>query len=360
VTEFRPQICNSYNGMMHFGPPQPDLMAGARNAVETCLSVQPGERVALVADAASGPVAASLEQALADRAAIADCLLIEGVAPRPMATAPAAVLEVLGRADAGILCVQPQEGELGSRMAIVAAVERRRIRYAHMVGVTPRIMREGMRADYHQVDCLSRQLCDRMHTARSLTVRSPGGTDFRATFDHSLAWVKTSGLINPRYWSNLPAGEVFTTPASVDGTFVCDGTAGDYFNAKYGSLERTPLVLEIRGGRLLSAESAHRDLQQDFWSYCHTDANSDRVGELAFGTNLGLREMIGILLQDEKVPGVHLAFGDPYGSQTHADWASRTHVDVLTRGCDVWIDEEQVIAEGRYLLERFQMESVNG
>jgi hypothetical protein len=39
--------------------------------------------------------------------------------------------------------VQPHEGELAARMAIVAAVERRRIRYAHMIGVTPRIMREG-------------------------------------------------------------------------------------------------------------------------------------------------------------------------------------------------------------------------
>ena len=65
--------------------------------------------------------------------------------------------------------------------------------------------------------------------------------------------------------------------------------------------------------------------------------------------------MIGILLQDEKVPGVHLAFGDPYGSQTHADWKSTTHVDVLTRGCDVWIDDEQVIAEGQYLLEKFDL-----
>jgi aminopeptidase len=158
---------------------------------------------------------------------------------------------------------------------------------------------------------------------------------------------------HPPYWSNLPAGEVFTTPASVDGTFVCDGTAGDYFNAKYGSLEATPLVLEIRGGRLVSARCSRRDLEQDFWNYCHVDEHSDRVGELAFGTNLGLREMIGILLQDEKVPGVHIAFGDPYGSQTHADWKSRTHVDVLTRGCDVWIDDEQVIAKGQYLLDRF-------
>jgi leucyl aminopeptidase (aminopeptidase T) len=240
-------------------------------------------------------------------------------------------------------------------MAIVAVVERRRIRYAHMVGVTPRIMREGMRADYRLVDRLSQQLCERMPSARRLTVRTDAGTDFTATFDPALAWVKTSGIINPRYWSNLPAGEVFTTPASVDGTFVCDGTAGDYFNAKYGILDRTPLVLEIRAGRLVSARCARAELERDFWSYCHTDANSDRVGELAFGTNLGLRDMIGVLLQDEKVPGVHLAFGDPYGSQTHADWSSTTHVDVLTRGCDVWIDDDQVIAKGQYLLDRFDL-----
>jgi len=47
---------------------------------------------------------------------------------------------------------------------------------------------------------------------------------------------------------------------------------------------------------------------------------------------------------------VHLAFGDPYGSQTGANWKCRTHIDVLTRECDVWIDEEQVIERGRYRL----------
>jgi leucyl aminopeptidase (aminopeptidase T) len=343
---------------MTFGEPPPDLLPGAQNAVNVCLAIQPGERVALIADQASSEVAASLEHALGARGASSRCVLIESVSPRPMTTAPQAALDALEEADAGILCVQPLEGELDARRGIVGTVERRRIRYAHMVGVTPRIMQEGMRADYQRVDRLSQQLCERMPAARRLTVRTSAGTNFTATFDPTLVWVKTSGLINPRYWSNLPAGEVFTTPASVDGTFVCDGTAGDYFNAKYGTLDRSPLVLEIRQGRLIAAHCDRADLQRDFWTYCHTDSNSDRVGELAFGTNLGLREMIGILLQDEKVPGVHLAFGDPYGSQTHADWSSRTHVDVLTRHCDVWIDEDQVIERGQYLLHKFDLAAV--
>jgi leucyl aminopeptidase (aminopeptidase T) len=340
---------------MIFGDAPADVVPGAYNAVNTCLAIQRGERVALIADEASRDVAAGLELALAEAGAAAECVLIESVARRPIRSAPAEILAALERADAGILCVQPQEGELPARMAIVGVVERRRIRYAHMVGVTRQIMREGMRADYLQVDRLSSQLCERMDHARALTVRTAAGTNVRATFDRSLAWVKTSGLINPRYWSNLPAGEVFTTPGSVDGTFVCDGTAGDYFNAKYGVLRDTPLILEIRHGRLVDARCERADLQRDFWDYCHTDENSDRVGELAFGTNLGLRDMIGVLLQDEKVPGVHLAFGDPYGSQTHADWKSKTHVDVLTRGCNVWIDDEQVIADGQYLLEKFEL-----
>jgi aminopeptidase len=333
-----------------FGSAKNELMPGAKNAVETCLAVRSGECVALIADEVSKPVAASLATALDHCGAKYNLFLLEAFGPRPMREAPPEILHALETADVGIMCMTPQPGELGARMAIVKIVERRQIRYAHMVGVTAEIMQQGMRADYRMVDRLSDKLRERMMRAETLTVKTDAGTNIAARFDPGLDWVKTSGLISPRYWSNLPAGEVFTTPATVDGTFVCDATAGDHFNGKYGDLQSTPLVLEIKEARLVHAECARKDLQQEFWEYCHTDKNSDRVGELAFGTNLGLSRMIGVLLQDEKFPGVHLAFGDPYGSQTHADWASKTHVDVLTRKCDVWIDEDQVINRGRYQL----------
>jgi leucyl aminopeptidase (aminopeptidase T) len=337
---------------MDFGFPRSELMPGARNAVETCLGVQRGEHVALIADEASRAVAASIAAAVEEQKAQLTGLLLEDLGPRPMAAAPSAVLSALETANVGVMCMRPQPGELGARMAIVKVVERRQIRYAHMVGVTPEIMQQGMRTDYHLVDRLSDKLRERMLRAETLTVKTEAGTKFAAHFDRGLDWVKTSGLISPRYWSNLPAGEVFTTPASVDGTFVCDATAGDHFNGKYGDLQSTPLTLTIEAARLVDVECARKDLQQEFWEYCHTDENSDRVGELAFGTNLGLSEMIGVLLQDEKFPGVHLAFGDPYGNQTHANWKSTTHVDVLTRKCDVWIDGDQVLEKGRYQLEQ--------
>jgi len=336
---------------MSFGTASPELMPGAKNAVDVCLGIRPGERVVVIADEVSRSVAASLERALHEQNAEFTGLLLESFGPRPMSEAPKAVLDALENTDVGVLCMTPQPGELGARMAIVRVVERRQIRYAHMIGVTPEIMQQGMRADYRKVDELSDRLRERMLRAETLTVKTAAGTSFSAHFDRGLDWVKTSGLISPRYWSNLPAGEVFTTPATVDGTFVCDATAGDYFNGKYGDLQATPLTMKIEGGRLVKVDCPRKDLEKEFWNYTHTDENSDRVGELAFGTNLGLTEMIGILLQDEKFPGVHIAFGDPYGSQTHADWKSRTHVDVLTRNCDVWIDDDQVIEKGKYQLD---------
>src|SRR2546427_9943394 len=256
---------------MNFGPPQRELMPGARNAVETCLGVRPGEHVALIADEASRAVAASIAAALEDRRAPYTGLLLEDFGPRPMGVAPVDVLDALETADVGVMCMTPQPGELGARMAIVRVVERRQIRYAHMVGVTPQIMQQGMRADYRMVDRLSDKLRERMLRAETLTVKTEAGTEIAAHFDGGLDWVKTSGLISPRYWSNLPAGEVFTTPATVDGRFVCDATAGDHFNGKDGDLQTTPLVLKIEGARVVGGECAGKELGKEFWGYCHLE-----------------------------------------------------------------------------------------
>ena len=116
-------------------------------------------------------------------------------------------------------------------------------------------------------------------------MQTVGGTNFTASFDPALAWVKTSGLINPRYWSNLPAGEVFTTPASVDGKFVCDGTAGNYFNASTAASNARRSSSRSAGAAWWTRPAIARPAAGLL--DCRTDPHSDRVGELAFGTNLG-------------------------------------------------------------------------
>jgi len=99
---------------VNFGPTQPELIPGARNAIETCLAIQPGESVTLIADRQSQVVAASLAYAIEQRGATNEGFLLESLAPRPLGRAPQPILDSLEHADAGILCMQPQEGELGA------------------------------------------------------------------------------------------------------------------------------------------------------------------------------------------------------------------------------------------------------
>ena len=66
-----------------------------------------------------------------------------------------------------------------------------------------------------------------------------------------MKWVKTSGLISPDKWGNLPGGEIFTSPFTVNGRFVCDGVVGDYLCAKYGDLKQTPLTIEVKEARIV-------------------------------------------------------------------------------------------------------------
>jgi hypothetical protein len=101
-------------------------------------------------------------------------------------------------------------------------------------------------------------------------------------------WFKTSGIISPEKWGNLPGGECFTAPGEVNGTFVVDGVVGDWLCARYGLLASTPLTIEIAANRIVRCSSLPTSARADFWAYTHTDENSDRVGEFAIGTNLGI------------------------------------------------------------------------
>ncbi|HWE60314.1 MAG TPA: aminopeptidase [Chloroflexota bacterium] len=329
----------------------PELLEGARNAITTCLAVEPAETVTLITDTHTYHIAASLVAAIRERGAPYHTFVLEELADRPLHDRfPRQALEAIARSDVAISCFQPQEGEIGSRRQLIELIESRHIRYAHMVWISHEIMCQAMRADYRAVDALSDRVLAHMRTATKVTVKSPNGTHVEVQCDPALHWIKTSGLIDPQYWSNLPGGEVWTTPGTIDGVFVVNGSVGDYLCPKYGDIQATPLTLEIEGSRLRHARCANKDLLDDFLEYCRQAENGDRVGEFAIGTNIGITQMIGNLLQDEKVPGVHIAFGNPYGSQTGATWNCPTHIDAITRHCDVWAGSTQIMADGAFLV----------
>jgi leucyl aminopeptidase (aminopeptidase T) len=328
---------------------------GARNAVITCLRIQPDEKVTVITDRSCLEIAASIAHELDTIGCAWNGYVLEDVAPRPLNGMPRAILDDMESSQVSIFAVNVQQNELKSRMEMTDVVNRRRMRHAHMVNITGEIMVQGMRADFLAIDALSQAVLDRVRKATYVRATTAAGTDIHAQLSPDYRWFKTSGIISPEKWGNLPGGECFTAPGEVNGVFVVDGVVGDYLCARYGILRETPLTINIEANRITKVECANKDLERDFWAYTHTDANSDRVGEFAIGTNIGVERVIGNILQDEKFPGVHIAFGDPYGAHTGAPWKSSTHIDVVGLGFNIWLGnsdgEEQIMRDGTFLLE---------
>jgi aminopeptidase len=304
----------------------------------------------LVTDHETEAIAAALAAEVRTVGAPLEIHVLEAYGPRPMVQMPREILAALERTDVSIYAAQPKPGELAMRSEMTRVVNRRRIRHAHMVSISPRIMVEGMRADFERVDALGTRVRDRAAGAQRIIARSRAGTDLEASFDPAIRWIKTSGIISPEKWSNLPGGEVFTAPDRVEGVYVVDGVLGDYLCARYGDIEETPLTVVIERSRVADVRCARDDIVADFRAYTRAHEHSDRVGEFAFGTNLAVRSLIGNILQDEKIPGLHLAFGHPYSEHTGAAWSCPTHLDIVGRHFDIWMDGEQVMADSEYLI----------
>jgi aminopeptidase len=332
-------------------PFDPEFTPGAHNAVNVCLRIQPQERVCVITDEATSEIAAAMVAELEKLGAPYHAWIIEELAARPLVDMPREILDDLDQSQVSIFAVQAQTNELRSRIQMTDVVNRRKIRHAHMVNINKQIMMEGMRADFQRVDRLSQKVVEMVRKASKIQAKTAAGTDLTADLNPNYKWLKTSGIISAEKWGNLPGGEIFTTPGEVNGTFVIDGVVGDYLCAKFGDLVHNPLTIRMKENRLIEVHSENRELESEFWKYTHTDVNSDRVGEFAIGTNIDLKHVIGQILQDEKYPGIHIAFGNPYGAHTGADWDSTTHIDVVGRNFNIWVDAEQIMQDGKFLLE---------
>jgi leucyl aminopeptidase (aminopeptidase T) len=330
-----------------------EYAAGARNAVRTCLGVHPGDRVAIVSDRERADIAGAIEdEARASGGDVVDWKMEDWVA-RPAAEFPRGLADeiVAFGPTASFFIGGSRKGELAFRRPMLELLARElRCRHGHMVGIDRPVMLDGMTVDYDEVCRVTHRVHEIVREASRIEVATRLGTELTATFSPPRRWVPCDG----RYWEqgrwgNLPEGEVFTAPLSVDGLLVGE-ELGDHFARRYGLLEE-PVRLRVKSGRAVGVEiPCHPEIEAEVRAYLAQSPDSDRAGEFAIGTNVGLTGIVGNFLQDEKFPGVHVAFGDPYGAETGADWQCPSHVDVLASRADVWVDGRQIMRDGRFLV----------
>lgn len=332
------------------------IAEGVRQAVENCLKIKPGDRVVIITDKETMDIGSALKaEAETITTKPVRLFVMEDFGQRPIPF-PQTIADAIKNADVSIYAAQGAKGELATfRQPMLKAIDANpKLRHAHMIGITPEIMKDGMCSDYREIQRISNMVYEKVRNAKEIRVMTDKGCDFTGRFSPDLKWIVSDGDIRPRHWTNLPDGEVFTAPADVNGTVVIDGCLGDFFTERFGSLEDTPIRIEVRNARAVreTLQCADERLRQEYDAYLfETDANSNRVGEFAIGTNTGLTKLIYNLLQDEKFPGIHIAFGSPYPGKTGATWDSKGHVDGVIKKTTIVVDGERLMDKGKFLLD---------
>jgi leucyl aminopeptidase (aminopeptidase T) len=331
------------------------IAEGVKQAIENCLKVKKGEEVVMITDRETLGIGSAL-RAAAEKitGTAARFFVMEDLGERPIPF-PSAVKDALLAADVSIYAAQGAKGELATfRQPMLRTIDTNpKLRHAHMIGITPEIMTDGMCSDYQEIQHISKLAYEKVKDARTIRVVTDKGNDFTAEFSPELRWTVSDGDITPGHWKNLPDGEVFTSPATLNGQVVIDGCLGDFFTERYTSLEETPIRVEVKDGRAQreTLQCKNEELRKEFAEYIFgTDEDSSRVGEFAIGTNTGLTRLIYNLLQDEKFPGIHIAFGSPLPSKTGAKWDSKAHVDGVLKSPTIYVDGAPIMTKGKFQL----------
>ncbi|MFW9931794.1 MAG: aminopeptidase [Candidatus Thorarchaeota archaeon] len=174
-------------------------------------------------------------------------------------------------------------------------------------------------------------------------------TDIRYIGPETDLFAKTEG----RIWiasdgkHNLPSGEVFTAPVedSVEGKIYFDIP----FLQQGKVIEGVRLTFEKGEVVDYSAEKSQETLQ----SIIETDEGSRRLGEMAIGTNRGIKQYTLNMLFDEKIGDtIHCALGRAYKDCNGLN-ESAIHVDMIKTMIDgeIIAGDETIYSKGKYFYE---------
>ena len=307
------------------------VAAAAETAIEQCLAVKAGETCVIVTDDKREPIGEALYRAALD---VTEDAVVARYPPGPQhgAEPPAPVASALREADAFLAPTTKSISHTRARSDANDAGARG----ATLPGITEEVFTVGLDADYEAIAAECESMLDRVEGADEIRVTSPQGTDI--TFElGERRWNDDTGIVHePGSFSNLPAGEVFISPESAEGTYVIDGTI-----RPHGLLDTGQTVtIGVEDGYVteISDDAIRADVETAAEAVGRAAYN---VAELGIGTNLGVDELVGSVLLDEKAAGtVHIAIGDDAG--IGGDTEAPIHADGILREPAVYVDGEEI------------------
>ncbi len=325
-----------------------DIVTAARRILDGALTVVPGDRVVLILDRARATMSDVLSETARSIGAKCDVIVLEDLGPRPHATLSPAIVALLQEAQASLLLVGFERGEQPMRIELLRLVSQLRLRHGHMVGVTRRSLIAGFAVDPKRILDTARSIRMRLRPDSTIKVQSRAGTNLVVQLAGDRRWSEQVGAIRPGRWENLPAGELSTSPLRVDGVYVADASVGGHFE-HMELLQRAPVRITFEASQVKSVTCDDGLLLRAVEGYLASDALADRVGTIAFGTNVGIVAPIGEIVCDQNLPGLHVSLGATFPEITGAPEGAKTQLTLTAQTLDIELDGQRIMLAGRYL-----------
>jgi hypothetical protein len=204
----------------------------------------------------------------------------------------------------------------------------------------PELFSSALHAQPEQLLARNATILERCMQANTLRIKCPGGTDLKVCLDSErFRWISNHGVRRERETLILPAGEVATYPDCIEGTLVADFAFNlNAFVDIDTRLENNSIKVFIEKGKARYFECKNMKVK-DIVEKCFNSPNGMNVGELGFGTNYCVQNATPLNSHiNERCPGVHLGFGQH--NQSCILYKSETHLDLITKGGLIWVDED--------------------
>jgi aminopeptidase len=183
------------------------------------------------------------------------------------------------------------------------------------------------------------KIVDMLNTKETIEYKS---ADVDITFScKGREWINSAGQ------ANMPSGEVFTSPVEDS----VNGKVRFSYPGIYMGQEIEDISLEVKDGQVVRWDAKKGKELLD--SLFEIDG-ARRFGEVAVGTNEGIKNFTKNMLFDEKIGGtIHMAVGASI-KETGGQNDSAIHWDMLadmTDGGQIFADGELVYENGRFLID---------
>jgi len=326
------------------------LVRGARAAINDVLGIKKGERVLIVTNPPRDvrEISMALFDAVLDRGANPVIIVqktkgqfdfAEEEVIKALASEPDAIISVsedrLGKDQWGL-----KHGYKGKRKynhIFDLLYEEKGARTFWSPGVTKDIWSRSVAIDYSLLRADSARLSKIVTAASALRVTAPGGTDITIGVKGRKGRLDDGNYSKPGLGGNLPAGEVYVSPAlgTAEGVIAFDGSI---VVTKGEVMIETPIVTKVTSGFITKisggeeakkleesvrlgekkAQDAGRIGEMNPKAAAKYARNAWSIGELGIGLNRRAK-IVANMLEDEKVYGTcHFAVGSNYDGDADA------------------------------------------